>query len=153
MWAVIPLMSALTFCYSFAFGIAYVTFDEYQQYILQQPCCFLPVVPVFLRWRFSTPRRTEQWSPCAFTPLWSLCSTMRPFLWRTCAGPWRNVWSKLLSLQNTWMTKLSITFSLAGVLLLEGLRFVLCYFGGLTSLPFTVRVSSMLRFWHLCPRV
>lgn len=113
--------------------------------------CF-PTVPVSLRWRFSTSRRTEQWSPCVSTPLWSPCSTTRPFLWRACAAPSRNVWSKSLSLQNTWMTKLFITFSLVDVLSLEGLRFVLCYFGGLMNLSFTVCVSSMLRSWHLCPR-
>lgn len=53
--------------------------------------------------------------------------------------------SKSLSLPNTWMTKLFITFSLADVLLLEGLRFVLLYyFGGLMRLPFIICVFSMV---------
>lgn len=81
------------------------------------------LLPALLRSLFSTFRRMEQSYQCVFTPLWSQYSTMKPFRWRICAKPWRTVWLKLLSLQNIWMRKLFITFSLVDVLLLEGLRF------------------------------
>lgn len=100
----------------------------------------LLLLPVLFRSLFSISRRMEPSSQCVFTPLWYLCSMMKPFRWRICAEPWRIVWSKLLSLQNTWMRKLFITFNLADVLLLEGLRFVLYYFGAFISLPLSLGV-------------